>query len=40
MLKVKFHRKENRNGIETLKKYGFRETGNDENGNPVLKITA
>lgn len=31
--------KENRNGIEALKKFGFRETGYDSKGNPILRIT-
>ncbi|OGE82931.1 MAG: hypothetical protein A2Y39_07275 [Candidatus Delongbacteria bacterium GWF2_40_14] len=29
--------KENRNGIEVLKKYGFKEAGTDKDGNTVLK---
>lgn len=31
--------KENLNGIKALKGYGFKETGSDEDGNPVLKMT-
>jgi len=32
-------RKENTNGIESLKAYGFKETGTDNDGNIVLKMT-
>ena len=31
--------KNNLNGIKVLKAYGFKETGSDDGGNPVLKMS-